>query len=196
MTHEQTTKGLYVICKCFLTLLIVKRVGILGDNINVNVRCKSKMDNGLKFPWRCWKRNPETLWINIRSFCCGYRSHHYLLHKCRQWLTTQRLAFPQMCHAVSHVSVCLKNGMFPHGCNSFFFFFCIRFFSLFTFQMLYPFLVFPLKVPYPLLPPPAHQPTHSHRWSWHSPTLGHRTFTGPRASPPLDYRLGHPLLHI
>jgi hypothetical protein len=32
--------------------------------------------------------------------------------------------------------------------------------------------------------------------SWHAPILGHRTFTGPRASPPIDDRLGHPLLHI
>ena len=33
-------------------------------------------------------------------------------------------------------------------------------------------------------------------WPWHSPVLGHRTFTGPRASPPIDDRLGHPLLHM
>jgi hypothetical protein len=34
-------------------------------------------------------------------------------------------------------------------------------FSLFTFQMLSPFLVSPSKTPYFLLRPPAHQPTHS-----------------------------------
>ena len=62
--------------------------------------------------------------------------------------------------------------------------------------MLSPFLVSPLKIPYLLLPPPVPQPTYSHSWSWHSPILGHRTFTGPRASPPIDDRLGHPLLHI
>jgi hypothetical protein len=62
--------------------------------------------------------------------------------------------------------------------------------------MLSPFLVSPLKIPYPLPPPPAHQPTHSHSWSWHSPTLGHRAFTGPRASHPIDVRLSHPLLHL
>ena len=32
--------------------------------------------------------------------------------------------------------------------------------------------------------------------SWHSPTLGHQVFTGPRASPPTDVWQGHPLLHI
>jgi hypothetical protein len=32
--------------------------------------------------------------------------------------------------------------------------------------------------------------------SWHSPTLGHRAFTGPRAFPPIDAQLGHPLLHM
>jgi hypothetical protein len=62
--------------------------------------------------------------------------------------------------------------------------------------MLSPFLVSPLKVPYPLPPPPGPQSTHSHSQSWHSPILGHRTFTGPRASPPIDDRLGHPQLHI
>jgi hypothetical protein len=31
---------------------------------------------------------------------------------------------------------------------------------------------------------------------WHSPTLEHRAFTGQRASPPIDVRLGHPLLHM
>jgi hypothetical protein len=34
-------------------------------------------------------------------------------------------------------------------------------FSLFTFQMPYPFLVSPPKFPYPLPHPPAPQPTHS-----------------------------------
>jgi hypothetical protein len=33
-------------------------------------------------------------------------------------------------------------------------------------------------------------------WPWHSPTLGHRAFTGPGASPPTDDQLGHPLLHM
>ena len=59
--------------------------------------------------------------------------------------------------------------------------------------MLFPFLVSPLKTPYsfspPLLPTPA-------SWPWHSPILEHRTFTGPRTSPPIDDQLGHPLLHM
>jgi hypothetical protein len=38
------------------------------------------------------------------------------------------------------------------------FFFCI--FSLFTFQMLSPFMVSP-QAPYPIPPPPTYQPTHS-----------------------------------
>jgi hypothetical protein len=45
------------------------------------------------------------------------------------------------------------------------------------------------------------QATSEHRltdatWPWHSPILGHWAFTGPRASPPIDDRLGHPLLHM
>jgi hypothetical protein len=31
---------------------------------------------------------------------------------------------------------------------------------------------------------------------WHSPTLGHRTPSGPGASPPTDVQQGHPLPHI
>jgi hypothetical protein len=69
-------------------------------------------------------------------------------------------------------------------------------FSLFTFQMLSSFLVSPLKIPYAFPPPPAPQLTHSHSQSWHSPTLGHNTFTGPKASPPVDDRLGHHQLDI
>jgi hypothetical protein len=62
--------------------------------------------------------------------------------------------------------------------------------------MLSPFLVSPPKISYPLPPFPAPHPTHSHSWPWHSPILGHRTFLGPRASPSIDDRLGHPLLHM
>jgi hypothetical protein len=32
--------------------------------------------------------------------------------------------------------------------------------------------------------------------SWLSPTLRHQTLPGPRASPPIDVRQGHPLLHM
>ena len=62
--------------------------------------------------------------------------------------------------------------------------------------MLSPFLVSPPKISYPFPIPPAPQPTHSHSWPWHSHILGHRTSTRPRASPPIDDRLGHPLLHM
>ena len=59
-----------------------------------------------------------------------------------------------------------------------------------------PFPSFLSKIPYalplPLLPNP---PTPAF-WPWHSPILGHRTFTGPRASPPIDDQLVHPQLHI
>jgi hypothetical protein len=81
-------------------------------------------------------------------------------------------------------------------CLFVFFIFSYYIFSLFTWQMLSPFLVSPPKILYPITPPTALQPTHSHSWSWHSPILEHRTFTGPRASPPIDGQLGHPLWHI
>jgi hypothetical protein len=56
--------------------------------------------------------------------------------------------------------------------------------TLFTFQILSPFLDSPPKTPYPLplAPTPAHQPTHSCR--------------KPRASPPTDDPLGYSLLHM
>jgi hypothetical protein len=60
--------------------------------------------------------------------------------------------------------------------------------------MLSSFLVSSLKIPYtlPLLPNPP-TPTF---WHWHSPILGPRTFARRRASPPIDDRLSHPLLHM
>jgi hypothetical protein len=69
-------------------------------------------------------------------------------------------------------------------------------YSLFTFQMLSPFLVSPLKIPYYLPLSLLHNTPTPSSWPWHSPVLGHRTFTGPRASPPTDDQLDHPLLHM
>jgi hypothetical protein len=62
--------------------------------------------------------------------------------------------------------------------------------------MLSPFLVSPPKTPYPLPLPLLTNPSTPASWPWHSPILGQRTFTGPRASPPIDDQLGHPLLHM
>jgi hypothetical protein len=56
----------------------------------------------------------------------------------------------------------------------------------------------PLTAPFPYLlsPPPLTNPPNSAFWPWHSPMLGHRTFTGQMASPPIDDQLGHPLMHM
>jgi hypothetical protein len=62
--------------------------------------------------------------------------------------------------------------------------------------MLSPFLVSPLKILFPLPPPLLHNPPTPESWPWHSPILEHRTFTGQRASPPVDDQLGHPMLHM
>jgi hypothetical protein len=70
-------------------------------------------------------------------------------------------------------------------------------FSLFTFQMLSPFLVSPLENHYPISPPFAsmrlllHLPTHFCLHTLAFPTLGHLGFTGPRASALLDTILCH-----
>jgi hypothetical protein len=64
--------------------------------------------------------------------------------------------------------------------------FLIKYFLYLHFKC-YPLSWFPLRKS----PPPAPQPSHSHSWPWPSPILGHRTFTGPGASPPIDDRRGH-----
>jgi hypothetical protein len=53
---------------------------------------------------------------------------------------------------------------------------------------------FPSKSPHLSLLP--YSPTHPLPLPWQSPILGHITFTGPRASPPIDDQLGHHLLHM
>jgi hypothetical protein len=70
-------------------------------------------------------------------------------------------------------------------------------FSLFTLQILSPFLISPPT------PTPSHPALHlltkppaPASLSWHSPTLGHRAFTRPRDSPLIDVPQGHPLLHM
>jgi hypothetical protein len=78
----------------------------------------------------------------------------------------------------------------------FIFVFNFLLFSLFIFQMLSPFLVFPPKTPYPFPSPLLTNLPTPVSWPWQSPILGHRTFTGPRASPPIDDWPGYPLLHM
>jgi hypothetical protein len=72
------------------------------------------------------------------------------------------------------------------------FFFFLNWIYRYIFQMLSPFLVSPRETPYPIHPP---SPT-SASPPWHSPTLGERAFTGPRASPAIDALQGHALLYI
>jgi hypothetical protein len=62
--------------------------------------------------------------------------------------------------------------------------------------MLSPFLVSLLKIPIPSPLLLISNPPTSVSWSWHSPILGHRTYTEPRTSPPMDDQLGHTLQHM
>jgi hypothetical protein len=78
------------------------------------------------------------------------------------------------------------------------FFFLIRYFLYLHFKC-YPLSWFslwksPLSIPFPL--PLLTNPPTPTSWPWHSPTLGHQAFTGPRSSPPIDDQQGHPLLHM
>jgi hypothetical protein len=59
-----------------------------------------------------------------------------------------------------------------------------------------PFPSFLSENPLPLPPYPGPQSTHFHFLALAFPILGHRIFARPRASPPIDGQLGHPLLHI
>jgi hypothetical protein len=61
--------------------------------------------------------------------------------------------------------------------------------------MLSAFLVSSLKDAY-TLPSLLQSPPTPAFLIWHSTVLGHIIFTRPRASPPIDGRLGHSLLHM
>ena len=58
------------------------------------------------------------------------------------------------------------------------------------------FLVLLLKSPYPLPSCLLTKPHTPVSFPWDSPTMGHRAFTGPRASPPIGDWRDHPLLHM
>lgn len=80
------------------------------------------------------------------------------------------------------------------------FFDCI--FSLFAFQMLFPFQVSPLETLYPIPPKvplwgcsSTNSPTPIFL-PWHSSSLRHPTLSGSRASPLTDVQQGHPLLRM
>jgi hypothetical protein len=76
------------------------------------------------------------------------------------------------------------------------FFLHFKYYSLSRFPL-------PSESPYPI-PPPASmrvfpQKNHLHTPTtppWSSPKPRHQAFTGPRASPPINVRQGHPLLHM
>ena len=83
-------------------------------------------------------------------------------------------------------------------------FFFVIFYWIFFFiyiSNIFPFPGLPFRNSLPHLPIPASMrvlhhlppPLFPHQ---HSPTLGHRTPSGPKASPPTDVQQGHPLLHM
>jgi hypothetical protein len=81
-------------------------------------------------------------------------------------------------------------------------FFLVGYFIYLHFKMLSPFPISPSQTSYPTHYPlllwgcsPSHPPTLTTP-PCHLPTLGHRAFRGPRASPPIDDRQGHPLIHM
>jgi hypothetical protein len=80
---------------------------------------------------------------------------------------------------------------------TFLFFFCfIRYFLYLHFKC-YPLSWFPFKkTPIPSPSPWLTNPLTPASWPWNAPLLGHGTFTGQRAFPPIDNRSGDPLIHM
>jgi hypothetical protein len=76
-----------------------------------------------------------------------------------------------------------------------FFFFGLFFHFLIRYFLHLHFKCYPKSPLYPLPALLPNQATPS-SWPWHSTILGHMIFAQPRASPPIDGQLGHPLLHI
>jgi hypothetical protein len=117
----------------------------------------------------------------IHNFRVFLEIHHYF-----------RTLYPQFIY----FSVILKVTTIFFFFLLFFYFFLDRFFIYISNVITFP--SFPSGIPLsPLLfPPPS--PTYPLLLPgpWHSPILGHRTFTGPRASPSIDERGGYPLLHL
>jgi hypothetical protein len=68
-------------------------------------------------------------------------------------------------------------------------FFFIRYFLHLHFKCYPQSPIYPTPALLPNQPAPA-------SWPWHSPVLGHMIFAITKASPPIDGRLGHLLLHI
>ena len=101
------------------------------------------------------------------------------------------------------------NSIIATSCFFLFFFIIVLQFSFFIGYFIclhcnyYPPSWFPLCKPHTLSPlhpasmiELANPLTHSVSLPWHSPTLGHWAFTGPRASSHIDDQQVHPLLHM
>jgi hypothetical protein len=91
---------------------------------------------------------------------------------------------------VNTVQLCRSNVLyFSHNVFIYIFLntiFFIRYF-LYLSSKCYPLPGFPSEnLPILSLIPLLTNPPTPASWPWHSPALGHRAFTGPRASPPID----------
>jgi hypothetical protein len=102
---------------------------------------------------------------------------------------------------------CFLIGAWCSYSNSFFFLFfsLLNGYFIYLYFKCYALSWFPLWKPLPHPPSPCfsdgapHPPTHPFTPAflpWHSTTLGHQAFIGPRSFPPIDGWQGHPLLHM
>ena len=85
----------------------------------------------------------------------------------------------------------VTNYHFLYFFFSFFFYYLNNFFLYLQFKCYPKSPLYPPSLPTLLPNPPT--PT---SWPWHSPVLGHIIFSRPRASPPNNGGLVHPLLHM
>jgi hypothetical protein len=123
-------------------------------------------------------------------FCC-HRKHlveHFIVYPCI-WVFPRHLQTWSPC---KHNDFLVESPFFWWMWD--FLFFLIGYFLYLHFKC-YPLSWFSLQNPSTPSPLPllTNPPTPT-SWPWHSPTLELRAFTGPRASPPIDDRLGHLLL--
>jgi hypothetical protein len=99
---------------------------------------------------------------SLFGFYCGVVIGYFLyLHFKYYPLSQFPLKIPSLCFFPSSVFCLLFAFVFCCCLFCFCFVFFVFIFSLFTFQMLSPFLAYPPKTPYHFHTPPAHQPTNS-----------------------------------
>ena len=137
--------------------------------------------------WVCTRSFEHKLWFPVWHFC-------RIAEWVNKWVS---VSYAFSLTLLSYFFVCFVQSCCVSFCfyhilyiitqmSNFLFLYFLLGTLLFIFQMLSPFRHSPPKILYPLLLPQLPKPHTPISRPWHSPMLGHRTFTGPSASPPID----------